>query len=79
MFLSGHLVDGDVVMSWSDLVVGDTLGCPPSQDARHHQEYYIFSRESQPKPSFPLLLGGDNPSDTLCVCVCVFVCICLED
>ena len=29
---------------------------PPSKS--HHQDYYIFSRESQPKPSFPLLLGG---------------------
>ncbi len=25
---------------------GYELGCPPSQDASHHQEYYIFSRES---------------------------------
>ena len=23
---------------------------PPTQDARHHQNYYIFSRESVPKP-----------------------------
>ena len=22
------------------------LGCPPSQDASHHQDYYIFSRGS---------------------------------
>ena len=29
---------------------------PPSKS--HHQDYSIFSRESQPKPSFPLLLGG---------------------
>ena len=28
---------------------------PPSKS--HHQDYYIFSRESQPKPWFPLLLG----------------------
>ena len=36
-----------------------TLGCPPAQDASHHQEYYIFSRGSQPKPSFATgILGG---------------------
>ena len=29
-----------------------TLGLPPTQDASHHQDFYIFSRESQPKPSF---------------------------
>ena len=29
---------------------------PPSKS--HHQDNYIFSRESQTKPSFPLLLGG---------------------
>ena len=29
---------------------------PPSNS--DHQDYYIFSRGSQPKPSFPLLLGG---------------------
>ena len=35
------------------------LGCPPSQDACHHQDYYIFSRGSQPKPSFATgILGG---------------------
>ena len=27
-----------------------------------HQDYYIFSRESQPKPSFATITGkGDNP------------------
>ena len=29
---------------------------PPSKS--HHQDYYIFSKESRTKPSFPLLLGG---------------------
>ena len=41
-------------------IFGSTPICwvvpPPSNS--HHQDYYIFSRESQPKPSFPLLLGG---------------------
>ena len=33
---------------------------PPSNS--HHQDYYIFSRESQPKPSFATVTGrGDNP------------------
>ena len=39
---------------------------PPSNS--DHQDYYIFSRESRTKPSFPLLLGGgttDNPSYNL--------------
>ncbi len=35
------------------------LGLPLTQDASHHQDYYIFSRESQPKPSFATgILGG---------------------
>ena len=34
-----------------------TLGLPPTQDASHHQDYYIFSRESQPKPSFATVTG----------------------
>ena len=40
-----------IFLCWSSWVVP-----PPSKS--HHQDYYIFSRESQPKPSFPLLLGG---------------------
>ncbi len=28
-----------------------TLELPPTQDSSHHQDYSIFSRESQPKPS----------------------------
>ena len=34
------------------------LELPPTQDASHHPDYSIFSRESQPKPSFVTLLGG---------------------
>ena len=35
------------------------LGLPPTQDSSHHQDYYIFSGESQPKPSFATgILGG---------------------
>ena len=42
-----------------------TLGCPPSQDASHHQDYYIFSRGSQPKPSFATVTGrGGNQNYT---------------
>ena len=38
------------------------LGLPPTQDASHHQDYYIFSRESQPKPSFATVTGwGVDP------------------
>ena len=39
------------------------LGCPPAQHASHHQDYYIFSRGSQPKPSFATVTRrGDNPN-----------------
>ena len=34
-----------------------TLGCPPSQDSSHHQDYYICRIGDPYKPSFPLLLG----------------------
>ncbi len=39
------------------------LGCPPAQDASHHQDCYVFSRGSRPKPSFATVTGrGDNPT-----------------
>ena len=45
------------------------LGCPPSQDASHHQDYYIFSRGSRTKPSFATVTGrGDNPSGIELLC-----------
>ena len=38
-----------------------TLELPTTQDASHHQGYSIFSRESQPKPSFVTgILGGGS-------------------
>ena len=40
-----------------------SLGCPPSQDASHHQDYYIFSRGIPINLHLPQLLGGgDNPN-----------------
>ncbi len=37
---------------------------PPSNS--HHQEYYIFNRESQPKPSFATVTGrGPHPKNTI--------------
>ena len=37
---------------------------PPSKS--HHQDYYIFSRESQPKPSFATgILGGGTTQPIL--------------
>ncbi len=38
---------------------------PPSNS--HHQDYYIFSGRSQPKPSFPtgILGGGPHPNYTI--------------
>ena len=42
------------------------LGCPPSQDASHHQDYYIFSIGDPYKPSFATDTGrGDNPTFNL--------------
>ena len=39
------------------------LGVAPSQDASHHQDYYIFNRKSQPKPSFTTVtVRGPHPS-----------------
>ena len=34
------------------------LGCPPSQDSSHHQDYEPFLVGDSYEPSFPLLLGG---------------------
>ena len=34
------------------------LGLPPNQVDSHHQDYSIFSRESQPKPSFVTGIPG---------------------
>ncbi len=35
-----------------------SLGCPPSQDSSHHQDYCIFRIGDPYKPSFLQLLGG---------------------
>ena len=44
--------------------LADWLGCPPSQDASHHQDYYIFRIGDPYKPSFATVTGrGDNPTD----------------
>ena len=56
----------------SNRLNGDSLGCPPSQDASHHQDYYIFSKGSRTKPSFATgILGGGTTqeihSDSACV------------
>ncbi len=51
------------LVKWNHISHTYHLGCPPSQDASHHQDYYIFSRGSQPKPSFATVTGrGDNPT-----------------
>ena len=35
----------------------------PLPSNSHHQDHYIFTRESQPKPSFATVIGrGDNPN-----------------
>ncbi len=38
------------------------LGCPPAQDESGQQDYLIFCRGSQPKPSFAtgILEGGQH-------------------
>ena len=39
-----------------------TLGCPPSQDASDHQDYYVFFVGGAYKPGFATVTGrGDNP------------------
>ena len=40
--------------------MGYNLDMAPSQDSSDHQDYYIFNRESEPKPSFTtrILWGG---------------------
>ena len=39
----------------------DKLWVVPLPSNSDHQDYHIFSRESQPKPSFPTVTGkGDN-------------------
>ena len=51
------LVSGRVFKSHKKKIIPWVV--PPSQDASHHQDYSIFSRESQPKPSFATgILGG---------------------
>ncbi len=47
-------------LSYYGSIMRYDLGCPPAQDSSHHQDYYIFSRGSQPKPSFATG-RGDNP------------------
>ena len=40
------------------------MGCPPAQDASHHQDYSVFSRGSQPNLHLPLASwegGQPNP------------------
>ena len=39
----------------------DTLGSPLTQDADHHQDSYMFSTESEPKPSFATLGSNGYP------------------
>ena len=42
---------------------GYVLGCPPSQDSSHHQDYETFFVGDPYKPSFATVTGrGDNPS-----------------
>ena len=50
----------------SNRLNGDSLGCPPSQDASHHQDYYIFSKGSRTKPSFATgILGGGTTQEIM--------------
>ena len=72
-------------MKWSDWLLsmlksrlnqgGSTLGCPPSQDASHHQDYFIFSRDPY-KPSFATVTGsGDNPRSMWSIIVIISDCV----
>ena len=54
-----------------------TLGLPPTLDASHHQDYYIFSRESRTKPSFATVTGwGVDPKYTWNLISLCFSCRC---
>ena len=50
--------------SYLDLKAYYTLGVAACQDASHHQNYYLFSTGSQPKPAFStgILAGGPYPT-----------------
>ena len=47
-----HLCGGAMnhALLFGDFPHAYTLELPPTQDASHHQDYSILSRESQPKP-----------------------------
>ncbi len=45
--------------SFGYMIIFITLDLPPTKDASHHQDYYIFSRELLVQPSFATgILGG---------------------
>ncbi len=69
-FLSTHWLNNPFLVVW-DEYSSVTKRCaivwvvPPPNNS-HHQDYYVFSRRSQPKPSFATVTGrGDNPSHSL--------------
>ena len=57
---AGFLVAINVVLCCYFLGKGgpvpSTLELPPTQDSSDHQDYYIFNRESQTKPSFEFII-----------------------
>ena len=52
------------MLEWMNLdpLLQYSLGCPPSQDASHHEDYEPFLVGDPYKPSFATVTGrGDNP------------------
>ncbi len=56
---AGHQVLSALLVAYSALLfwIAYSLGVVPSQDSSHYQNYYMFSRGSQPKPLFPTVTG----------------------
>ena len=48
---------------------------PPAQDSSHHQDYYIFSRESRTKPSFATGILGGGTTQVIAIGVPCPVCL----
>ena len=59
-----HIGFKDVWSMFIGLWISDVyIGCGPLPSNSHHQDYYIFNRESQPKPSFTTVTGrGATPN-----------------
>ena len=53
-------ISGESLERFQGNPVGYRFGMAPSLDSSDHQEYYMFSRDSELKLHFPLLQGGGH-------------------